>query len=331
MNIEDRLNSIETKLNILLQYIVPTEKPKILFSDYLNIWLNEFRKNVSVGTLYKDSTNIKYQIVPNLGHYFLTDLSTLVLQQYINSIKAPRQRMHLFTLLKNSLSKAMELGYIDTNPMVSVIIPEYISKPTEILSKLQSEKFLQLAKSTTFYIAFYTLLYQGFRPSELLALDKSNLLEESIYITNSWNSQDKVISKTKTKNSVRHVPYFENVKDMLFNLQCKERLFPYQLRHLEDAFTNIVQTKEFLKDYVPRGRLTLYSLRHTCITRWAENGVHPKVAMKWAGHNNITTTLHYYTHISSAWEQLEVEKTSIETRKKVSSNIAQHSGAGDRT
>lgn len=331
MDINERLSNIEAKLDILMQHILPTEKPKILLSDYLNIWLNEFRKNVAAGTLYKDSTNIKYQIVPSLGNYFLTDLSPLVLQKYINSIKAPRQRKHLFTLLKNALRKATELGYIDTNPMLSVIIPEHVSVPTEILSKIHIERFLQLAESTIYYIAFYTLTYQGFRPSELLALDKSNLLENSIYITNSWNSKDKVLSKTKTKNSVRKVPYFENVKELLFSLPCEDRLFPYQLRHLEDAFADIVNTRDFLNDYVPRGRLTLYSLRHTCITRWAENGVHPKVAMKWAGHNNITTTLHYYTHISSDWEQLEVQKASLKTTKKVSSNNAQHSGAGDRT
>ena len=105
------------------------------------------------------------------------------------------------------------------------------------------------------------------------------------------------------------------MKELLSNIQCEDRLFPYQLRHLEDAFADIVNTRDFLCDFVPRGRLTLYSLRHTCITRWAENGVHPRVAMKWAGHNNITTTLHYYTHISSDWEQLEVEKTSSKIKK----------------
>lgn len=321
MDINERLSNIEVKLDILMTYIVPTEKPKILLSDYLNVWLNEFRNNVSTSTLYKDSTNIKYQIVPNLGNYLLTDLSTLILQQYINGINAPRQRKHLFILLKNALRKATDLGYIDKNPMLQVILPEHEPTPTAILSQKDIEKFLQIAKNTTYFIAFYTLIYQGFRPSELLALDRNSLLEDSIYITNSWNSKDKVIGKTKTKNSIRNVPYFENVKELLFNLKCEDRLFPYQLRHLEDAFADIVHTRDFITDFVPRGRLTLYSLRHTCITRWAENGVHPRVAMKWAGHNNITTTLHYYTHISSDWEQLEVEKTSSKI-KKVSSKKA---------
>lgn len=321
MDINERLSNIEAKLDILMQALIPSEKPKILLSDYLELWLKEFRNNVADSTLYKDKLNVRNHIVPVLGAYTLIELTTLVLQKYINGIEAPRQRKHLYILLKNALRKATELGYIDKNPMLAVIIPEHETKPTETMSQAEVERFLELAKFTKYYTAFYTLLYEGFRPSELLALTKDNLLEDSIHITHSWNSKDSCLSKTKTKYSVRTVPYFENVKELLFNLQCETRLFPYQLRHLEDAFADIVHTRDFLCDFVPRGRLTLYSLRHTCITRWAENGVHPRVAMKWAGHNNIITTLHYYTHISSDWEQLEVEKTSSKI-KKVSSKKA---------
>ena len=54
MDINERLSNIEAKLDILMTHIVPTEKPKILLSDYLNVWLKEFRSNVSASTLYKD-------------------------------------------------------------------------------------------------------------------------------------------------------------------------------------------------------------------------------------------------------------------------------------
>ena len=316
MDILDRLNSIESKLDILMKALVPSDKPKILLNDYLELWLKEFRNNVADSTLYKDKLNVRNHIVPAIGAYSLNELTTLKLQQYINSIEAPRQRKHLYILLKNSLRKATELGYIDKNPMLAVIIPEHEAKPTETMSQAEVERFLELAKYTKYYTAFYILLYEGFRPSELLALTKDNLLEDSIHITHSWNSKDSCLSKTKTKYSVRKVPYFGDVKQVLNLIQCEEeRLFPFHLRCLEEAFSKIVKSRDFLTDFVPRQRLTLYSLRHTCITRWAENGVHPRVAMKWAGHNNIATTLHYYTHISSDWELLEAEKASKKSKK----------------
>jgi site-specific recombinase XerD len=41
--------------------------------------------------------------------------------------------------------------------------------------------------------------------------------------------------------------------------------------------------------------LTQHDLRRTFISRLAENGVHPSVAAKLAGHSNVTTTLKHYT------------------------------------
>jgi integrase len=42
----------------------------------------------------------------------------------------------------------------------------------------------------------------------------------------------------------------------------------------------------------------IYSLRHTCLTRWAENGMSPYELMRRAGHADLTTTMRY-VHMAS--------------------------------
>lgn len=306
-NLQQQLDRVERKLDRILSIIEPEEKPHILLSDFLLTWLEDFRGNVSSNTKYKDRLNIVNHINPVLGGYALTELTPMILQKFINGVEAPRQREHLYVLLKHSLRKACEFGYIDSNPISATVLPEHDPTPTAILSNEAIELFFKLAKPTEYCSAFYILIKQGLRPGELLSLTSDNVKDDYLHVTNSWNSRTKSIEKTKTKQSVREIPYFDDVKSLLRQMDATHgRLFPYQLRDLEDCFKSIVRSSDFSSFLVPR--LILYSLRHTCITRWAESGVHPRVAMKWAGHNNITTTLHYYTHVSSQWENMEVEK-----------------------
>ena len=312
------LATINAKLDFILEQqksilllLEPPVRPVITFSDWLLQWISEFRTNVSTSTLYKDTNNIKNQIIPKIGNVNLEDINTLILQKFFNSLTAPRQKEHIYVLIKHALRKAVDLKMIEENPCMNVVIPKHTPKSTAILTPTQAEVFLSLSKASKHYKAFYVLLNQGLRPSELLALTLDNILDNHIRVTQSWNSQHKILSTTKTTQSVREIPYFGLSKKYL-SYRSKTntaRIFPIQLRTLEDEFKKIIGTRDFLECLVPRVSLTLYSLRHTCITRWAEDGVHSKVVMKWSGHVNIATTMHYYTHISTEWEQKEIKKT----------------------
>ena len=63
-------------------------------------------------------------------------------------------------------------------------------------------------------------------------------------------------------------------------------------------------------------RGTLHSLRHTFISRAANNGVSIHLGMKWAGHAKLETTLGYL-HTPEGYEWLEMEKMLNEEKAKV--------------
>ena len=52
---------------------------------------------------------------------------------------------------------------------------------------------------------------------------------------------------------------------------------------------------------------TLHCLRHTFISRAANNGVPIHLVMKWAGHSELETTMGYL-HINEDYEWLEMDK-----------------------
>jgi integrase len=54
-------------------------------------------------------------------------------------------------------------------------------------------------------------------------------------------------------------------------------------------------------------RFVIYSIRHTCLTRWAESGMDVFTLKKLAGHANIATTMRY-VHMSDARAREAMEK-----------------------
>jgi integrase len=51
----------------------------------------------------------------------------------------------------------------------------------------------------------------------------------------------------------------------------------------------------------------VYSLRHTCLTRWAESGMDVFTLKRLAGHSNISTTMRY-VHMSGVQDRAALEK-----------------------
>ncbi len=86
-----------------------------------------------------------------------------------------------------------------------------------------------------------------------------------------------------------------------------------------------VKERKALKAEKDVGEITLwfvpYSLRHTCITRMAEDGLQAPDLMYFAGHRNIATTMKYI-HLASVGVNYRVKEARLNSkRKKVDTNF----------
>ncbi|BAK97524.1 putative site-specific recombinase [Oscillibacter valericigenes Sjm18-20] len=108
------------------EYFVPSE---ISFSDYLNIWLDEYCSiNVKASTVEAYKKKIEAYICPELGAYRLKALTPSVLQSFLNKKFNQGFSRNTLVVLKSMLSGSLgyavePLRYIQYNPASMIKLP----------------------------------------------------------------------------------------------------------------------------------------------------------------------------------------------------------------
>lgn len=157
------------------------EPSKMSYSDYLDYWMKEHCEiNLKYNTIQAYQNIIKNHIKPKLGFYMLSQLTTSVIQEFINNIYLEKGfsknfLKNILKVLKGSLGYATDVvGFIKVNPSLKVRLPKYDipdSDPVYILSNEEVEKILErFSNNPCVYYAFLTAYYTGLRVSEVFGL-----------------------------------------------------------------------------------------------------------------------------------------------------------------
>lgn len=157
------------------------EPSKMSYSDYLDYWMKEHCEiNLKYHTIQAYQNIMKNHIKPKLGFYMLSQLTTSVIQEFINNIYLEKGfsknfLKNILKVLKGSLGYATDVvGFIKVNPSLKVRLPKYDipdSDPVYILSNEEVEKILErFSNNRCVYYAFLTAYYTGLRVSEVFGL-----------------------------------------------------------------------------------------------------------------------------------------------------------------
>ena len=157
------------------------EPSKMSYSDYLDYWMKEHCEiNLKYHTIQAYQNIIKNHIKPKLGFYMLSQLTTAVIQEFINNIYLEKGfsknfLKNILKVLKGSLGYATDVvAFIKVNPSLKVRLPKYDipdSDPVYILSNEEVEKILErFSNNPCVYYAFLTAYYTGLRVSEVFGL-----------------------------------------------------------------------------------------------------------------------------------------------------------------
>lgn len=157
------------------------EPSKMSYSDYLDYWMKDHCEiNLKYHTIQAYQNIIKNHIKPKLGFYMLSQLTTSVIQEFINNIYLEKGfsknfLKNILKVLKGSLGYATDVvGFIKVNPSLKVRLPKYDipdSDPVYILSNEEVEKILErFSNNPCVYYAFLTAYYTGLRVSEVFGL-----------------------------------------------------------------------------------------------------------------------------------------------------------------
>lgn len=247
-------------------------------------------------------------------------------------------------------ARANQLVY--TNPCIVVEVPWVIPKSEEEIALTQEEQneFLSYMEDSWYKELFYFMCLSGVRVGEAGALRWSDVDfdRKTVTIRGSLSCQycegvkRMMITSPKTINSIRTIPFFGEMEEILISQKKKQDRLKKELGHRfrsDGEFEDLVFTtsmgspcvryivqKEINKYLARRKEEDIaiaiaegrpprtfrkfhpHTLRHTFATRCFEKRMEPKVVQKIMGHSNISITMNIYTHVMESMMDTELEK-----------------------
>lgn len=314
------------------------ENSNIFLKDYLNEWLEVYKKPVvrpiTYGVLER---NVRLNIIPRFGNYRLKDIKRSEYQQWINELTnqysvGTIRRIH--SLMNCAMNNAvLDFHYLRANPVQKIKIPlDDSDKKLKFFSIKELDKFLQTLTVTQknakyqhskqYYALFTMLARTGLRIGEAIALTWNDLdlkaktvsIDKTlVYPLNSTP----YLSKPKTKNSTRTILLDDFTVTVLrkHRINQKEVCLMYKnykptednlVFHQHDGRwlrTNVV--RDYFKVNCKRANVPVLSphgLRHSHAVHLLEAGANIKYVSERLGHASIKTTADTYLHITKKIE-----------------------------
>ena len=309
-----------------------TNSPNITFNAWCEQWLETYKKNTVTDGWYKDiQSMVRNHMSPKLGDMRLSKIKPFHVQNCINEMRGMSWSTTNKTavLLKEIFNRAMENGFVLSNPAKDIVIPKVVKGERRRLTDSEEERLREVCETHPFGSFFLIMLACGLRTGEAIALTWFNvdLKNKTISITQSLENHSNNIKEPKTKAGFRtipipdwYIPYLENIK------KTSQFVFTNRLNNMVGRKTVERNWKEVSELAKLPADLTPYYLRHTYATSLAEMGVDMKTAQYLLGHSNISVTAKIYTHISD--RMLETARGKInsvfeaETPQKNGTNLA---------
>lgn len=273
-------------------------------------WLEEYSETVQDSTYIKTSRNFKNHIYPALGDRKIGSITPLQMQEQVNewSRKLVYGRK-LKGLMNNVFKYAIRHGYIDSNPVDSVVATarKKVDSKSDFYNKDELKTFMKLVAKTNDLekLVFFRLLaFTGARRGEILALEwkdwNDNTLDINKAITRGFTGEE--IGSTKTVSSKRLISLDQTTQDILKEWKEKN---PGTRYIFENEFGKPIPTSlprkwllSVLKDSKLRP-IKIHSFRHTHASLCFDAGMTLKQVQYRLGHTDLKTTMNVYTHITT--------------------------------
>ncbi len=248
---------------------------KISYSDVLDLWLkNHVRANLKGQTVASYEVIIKNHIRPALGHFFITRLRPLDLQNFLHELAKKGYATGYITkahiILKGSLKYAVEpCQYIKQNPMVYVsTVKGSAERKKEIISKEDFKRILErFPEGHHFYTPLMIAYHTGLRRGEVLGLTWDNIdfeaktltVEKQQQLFNCYTDRQLAIGTPKSKASQRTIAIGETLLTALKREKLRQKenrlrygryYYKYGYREIKSELNEIVEDKNGDLDFV---------------------------------------------------------------------------------
>ena len=272
-------------------------------------WFDLYKK----GKLHKRSEEtiegtLRRYILPVLGKMKVADVKPIHIQQLMTSVKdlsnATQRKVLQYT--KSIFQVAEENGMVSRTPVgKSIKAGGAPAKEKVPLSREQTDSLLASLEGNRAHLLVSVLLNTGLRIGEALGLMWSDIdfLAGTVTVNRSIiypaeNRRGEINTDLKTMNSKRTIPITWALRDELKKAMGESNsvwVFAMQ----DGSFVSYSSFRSMWSSVERRAtdfKVHPHLLRHTCITRWFEQGLDIKEIQYLAGHASLDITLGVYTH-----------------------------------
>ena len=336
----------QSKLNEILYKLENgyTISSDMFISDYLDMWLDDYIKDIRSENTYVKYKNIcdKY-IIPVLGDIKLSALKVIHIEKLIRHFRKeglnPTSTQNYYGIIRAALNKAVKLQLLNDNPCKFIDTPKRSKFKANTLTvqefyliydKLNAE----LYEDYIFKLALDIALETGLRRGEMCGLtwDDIDFTNKCIHINQALIRVDNTytISSLKTDSSYRSLPISDALLVKLENHKKRQKInrVKYGQFYLKNIFnkkeydlvftwengkfiipSNFLQRlKRMLKHCNINKNIRWHDLRHTNATLLLEGGASMKTVQERLGHSLMQTTSDTYAHVT---EKMNREATNI--------------------
>lgn len=301
---------------------------KITLGEYLETWIEKYKAPYVEPNTTKSIRQHLHHIYKNdIQHRPLQELTTDHIQTLVNQLVKrglkPRTIQRFRDNLRNGLNAAVELEYINRNPVKAVKIPTVSNDKDQRQIWTDSEIAIYMdyarANRSPLTDAIEIILHTGLRRSEVAGLkwkavhlDEPNPFLEVINTRHSAQGGGYYEKGPKSASGRRWIYLHRDAVDLLRTIQGSQQL--YMIDQPEDWPTEperFVISKPDGTPYAPSyirekfqetikalglPHTTVHNLRHVHATKLAESGYPIERAGYRLGHANSTLTSQIYNH-----------------------------------
>lgn len=279
-----------------------TETPDlkaITFGKWLIFWYETYKKPILKPYSLRNIEQIIRLHTPEwLKEKQVAEITIFDIDRALSAMPVNRTYVYTRQVWHAAFVKACRYGIAAQNPLDLCEHVKYAKKRGKSLTIAEQRAFMEALEKSRYKWLMLFYLHTGTRRTEALTLEWQDIDEAERLI---------LIKGTKTADSYRHIILTDEVKRILEGQRKQNekeerkesRVFPYCPETVSRAF----------KQLCPKHHL--HELRHTFITRCAENGVNINVCQQLVGHATADMTMNVYTHVMDEFKRKEAAKFSI--------------------